>query len=213
VTAEEWDNCADPELMLSDISSYGSVRKARLLLVACGRSLTESLPLTPELRATHLNILKVLEGQADEVSPDNWSSGLCSDWDYVHAQPLEESDHLYELYLMATCTGLSGGLLCASYAVPNEERSLETKRQATLLREIFGNPYRSTPFDPLWRTSDSVAIAKTVYHSRDFSAMPILADALQDAGCDCDAILTHCRDVAAHHVPGCWVVDLVLDQK
>jgi hypothetical protein len=49
-----------------------------------------------------------------------------------------------------------------------------------------------------------------MYESRDFSAMPILADALQDAGCDSDAILAHCRDVKQVHVRGCWVVDLVL---
>jgi hypothetical protein len=51
-----------------------------------------------------------------------------------------------------------------------------------------------------------------MYESRDFGAMPILADALQDAGCDNDDILNHCRDEKATHVRGCWVVDLVLDK-
>jgi hypothetical protein len=68
-------------------------------------------------------------------------------------------------------------------------------------------------FDPAWRTSTAVALAKHMYESRDFSPMPILADALQDAGCDCDDILTHCRDATASHVRGCWVVDLVLDKQ
>jgi len=49
--------------------------------------------------------------------------------------------------------------------------------------------------------------------SRDFSAMPILADALQDAGCDNDDILTLCRDAKGVHVRGCWVVDLVLGKS
>jgi hypothetical protein len=49
-----------------------------------------------------------------------------------------------------------------------------------------------------------------MYEARDFSAMPILADALQDAGCDNDDILSHCRDTKQVHVRGCWVVDLVL---
>jgi hypothetical protein len=40
--------------------------------------------------------------------------------------------------------------------------------------------------------------------------MPILADALQDAGCDNTDILNHCRDANAPHVRGCWVVDLLL---
>jgi hypothetical protein len=49
--------------------------------------------------------------------------------------------------------------------------------------------------------------------SRDFCAMPILADALQDAGCDSDAILSHCRDTNQAHVRGCWVVDQVLGKS
>ena len=53
-------------------------------------------------------------------------------------------------------------------------------------------------------------LARTMYDSREFSAMPILADALQDAGCDNDDILAHCRDANQVHVRGCWVVDLVL---
>jgi hypothetical protein len=40
--------------------------------------------------------------------------------------------------------------------------------------------------------------------------MPILADAMQDAGCEDAAILGHCRDPQQVHVRGCWVVDLVL---
>jgi hypothetical protein len=48
-----------------------------------------------------------------------------------------------------------------------------------------------------------------MYGSRDFGAMPILADALQDAECDNAAILDHCRGPGPH-VRGCWVVDLVL---
>jgi len=52
-----------------------------------------------------------------------------------------------------------------------------------------------------------------MYESREFGAMPILADALQDAGCDNADILDHCRDTALTHVRGCWVVDLVLGRE
>jgi hypothetical protein len=68
-------------------------------------------------------------------------------------------------------------------------------------------------FDPAWRTDTVLALARQMYESRDFSAMPILADALQDAGCDCDDILSHCREAHATHVRGCWVVDLVLGKE
>ena len=74
--------------------------------------------------------------------------------------------------------------------------------------EVAGNPFRVTHFAPAWRTDTAVALARQMYASRDFGAMPILADALQDAGCDDEGILTHCRD-EREHVRGCWVVDLL----
>jgi hypothetical protein len=88
---------------------------------------------------------------------------------------------------------------------------IETEKQtvATILRDIFGNPFRPVAFDPMWRTDTAVSVAQQMYESRDFGAMPILADALQDAGCDNDDILNHCRG-SGPHVRGCWVVDLVL---
>jgi hypothetical protein len=80
---------------------------------------------------------------------------------------------------------------------------------AVLLRDIFGNPFRPVAFDPTWRTGTAVELARGMYEAREFAAMPILADALQDAGCDNEDVLTHCRGPGPH-VRGCWVVDLVL---
>jgi hypothetical protein len=82
----------------------------------------------------------------------------------------------------------------------------------SVTREIFGNPLRSVVFDPEWRTTTAVAIAHAMYESRDFSPMPILADALQDAGCENGDILGHCLGEGTH-VRGCWVVDLVLGKS
>jgi len=61
-----------------------------------------------------------------------------------------------------------------------------------------------------WLTSDVSLLARGIYEERAFERMPILADALQEAGCDCDAILNHLRDANATHVRGCWALDLVL---
>ncbi|HVL15106.1 MAG TPA: hypothetical protein VM529_21220, partial [Gemmata sp.] len=66
--------------------------------------------------------------------------------------------------------------------------------------------------DPAWRTSTVVALAEGIYDDRAFDRLPILADALQDAGCDSADILNHCRD-AGPHARGCWVVDLVLGKQ
>ncbi|VTT97628.1 Uncharacterized protein (Fragment) OS=uncultured bacterium PE=4 SV=1 [Gemmataceae bacterium] len=85
--------------------------------------------------------------------------------------------------------------------------------QAAIVRDIFGNPFRPVAVDPAWLTADVVALARGIYEERAFDRMPILADALQDAGCDNDDVLTHCRDASATHVRGCWVVDLVLGKE
>jgi hypothetical protein len=81
----------------------------------------------------------------------------------------------------------------------------ERKTHASLLRDILGNPFRPVIFSPEWRTNTAIIIARTMYDARDFSAMPILADALQDTGCDNDDALNHCRDANQVHVRGCWV--------
>ena len=98
----------------------------------------------------------------------------------------------------------------AALALEGENIVEETSRQCDILRDIFGNPFRAPPkFDKRWRTDTAASLARGMYESRDFGAMPILADALQDAGCDSDPILNHCRSEGPH-VRGCWVVDLVL---
>ena len=73
------------------------------------------------------------------------------------------------------------------------------------------NIYRE--FLSTWRDANTVPIAAAMYDSRDFAAAPILADALEDAGCTEAAILDHLRDPAAVHVRGCWAVDLVLGKS
>ena len=88
-----------------------------------------------------------------------------------------------------------------------------TNHPAVYLRDIFGNPFRPISFAPDWRTSTAFALAQQMYDSRDFGAMPILADALQDAGCDNEDVLSHSRDPKQVHVRGCWVVDLVLGKE
>jgi hypothetical protein len=81
-----------------------------------------------------------------------------------------------------------------------------------LIYDVFGNPFRPVAVDPAWLTSTVVALARQMYESRDFSALPILADALQDAGCCNEDVLDHCRGPRPH-VRGCWAVDLVLGKE
>jgi hypothetical protein len=106
----------------------------------------------------------------------------------------------------------TGAALLAPVASPNFGAA--TVEQSLVMRsvvwEIVGNPFQEIHFSPSWRTDTAVSLAKHMYDSREFSAMPILADALQDVGCEDEALLNHCRDTSLTHLRGCWVVDLVL---
>ncbi len=77
------------------------------------------------------------------------------------------------------------------------------------LRDIVGNPFRPIVFNPAWRTSTVRGLASAIYAERAFDRLPILADALEDAGCDQPDLLAHCRSDGPH-VRGCWAVDLIL---
>ena len=98
------------------------------------------------------------------------------------------------------------------HTAAEEAIATEQTLQIALIHDICGNPFRRVAFDSSWRTSTAVALAAQMYESRDFSAMPILADALQDAGCENGEILDHCRGPGPH-VRGCWVCDLVLGRE
>ena len=88
------------------------------------------------------------------------------------------------------------------------DRTGATTRQCEILRELFGNPFRRPAMDIRWFTSDVVGVARGIYADRAFELMPILADALMDAGCEDQRLIGHCRGNVTH-VRGCWLLDLV----
>ena len=84
-----------------------------------------------------------------------------------------------------------------------------------LVRDIFGNPFRLPTIAPDWLSRNNGAIpklAQMIYDDRRHDIMPILGDALEDAGCTDAQILEHCRGPGPH-VRGCWVVDLILGKE
>jgi hypothetical protein len=91
----------------------------------------------------------------------------------------------------------------------------EVAQAHTMFREYVGwlaITSQSLTADPSWLTSTVVALAEGIHQERAFDRLPILADALQDAGCDNDDILNHCRQ-PGEHVRGCWVVDLLTGRR
>ena len=113
-------------------------------------------------------------------------------------------------------------LLGVKPEVVEQDDGLETESGirraiADLLRDIFGNPFRpSLPPPPAvlaWNDSTVPRIAAGIYEERAFDRMPILADALLDAGCENEEILQHCRQQKGVHTRGCWVIDLHLGKE
>jgi hypothetical protein len=104
------------------------------------------------------------------------------------------------------------GWVASRISLNADEASIPDGILRKVVLDVIPNPFRPHEIDPGWQSSTVVGIAEQMYVSRDFSAMPILADALQDAGCEDEQILSHCRGEGPH-VRGCWVVDLVLGKE
>ena len=94
----------------------------------------------------------------------------------------------------------------AAVAASVEVREQKEKLYCQFLNDITGN--KQTIIDPRWLTSTVIDLSQTIYEEKVFERMPILSDALMDAGCDDNDILSHCRE--GIHVRGCWLLDLIL---
>ncbi|HEY1190375.1 MAG TPA: hypothetical protein VGE74_22265 [Gemmata sp.] len=84
--------------------------------------------------------------------------------------------------------------------------SVSAPDQSRLLRELFENPFRPVRIAPGWHTPTVVALARAAHADRAFELMPVLGDALQDAGCSSPEVLDHCYGPGPH-VSGCWLLD------
>lgn len=88
----------------------------------------------------------------------------------------------------------------------------EAVKQSDLLRELFGNPFRPIALDPQWSAWENqtiVKIAQRIVDERAFANLPVIADALEEAGCTNADLLAHCR-AAGSHFRGCWAIDSLL---
>ncbi|AMV27436.1 hypothetical protein VT84_23755 [Gemmata sp. SH-PL17] len=202
MTEAEWLACGDlGELFLALRLFPPTKRKYRFCSVAFCLRLKASLLSEPVKAAL--------------IVAANFADGLASEDDIVKAyesvvDPFSSGCVLRAVHRRQRSTDAEE---IAEESVFNGSLDEDTERRIhiALFRDIFGNPFRPVTFLPEWRTSTAVALAGQMYESRDFGAMPILADALQDAGCDSADVLDHCRGKGPH-VRGCWVVDSILEK-
>jgi hypothetical protein len=215
MTEAEWLVCEKSRAMLLHLGE-ASDRKLRLFAVRCWRRVWPLLS-NPLDRAAVELAEGFIEGTESPEAMDTWWTS--ADRYVGHNRVVAEAARSIitcreDVSWMAELSAENGTALAAAFARDEVAAFREEDLgQAELLRDIFGNPFHPVTFSPSWRTETAVSLAKQMYDAREFGAMPILADALQDAGCDNEDILNHCRDTNQVHVRGCWVCDLVLGKE
>jgi hypothetical protein len=209
MTASEWETTGDLDAMLTAIKKRASDRKMLLFACGCCRLVDGQLPGVGGLAAR-------FEKDADRpMGRDEKFSLLSAVFQLASGEPQQI------LTWLLGGTDQSPWLLASRVAgllrnFQNARRASADPfvdhwaEQAAVLRELLGNPFRRPAFDAEWRTDTAVGVATAVEADAAWDRMPILADALQDAGCEDAAVLAHCRDPRAAHRRGCWVLDEVL---
>jgi hypothetical protein len=233
MTESEWLSCREPRERLSFLRDAGklSERKGRLLAAACCRQIWGSItePCSREAVTTgeryadgqaSLEELEAAFTAADRAFGSGPQGGLRA-WNALDAARLAAHP---EIRGLADGTATAAAMAAAfGEGAFWENHAEEQAHQSVLLRDIFGPlPFRPVTIAPSllqWREGLMVRLAQAAYGLRSLPdgllepvRLAVLADALEDAGCQDAEILGHLRGEGPH-VRGCWCVDLVLGRK
>jgi hypothetical protein len=204
MTEAEWLACIDPNPMLGHLAGTGraSPRKLRLFACGCCRNIW--------------TLFKQSDRSVIDTS-ERYADGL------VGKQALREASAVAALAARQTCLEKADEaayftarwVAAARAGAPDADPFWHQQRQAQcgVLRDLYGDLFRPVTVEPRWRAwgdATVVRLARAIYDERRFTDLPILADALEDAGCANPVLLTHCRS-GTLHVRGCWAVDLLLE--
>lgn len=226
MTEAEWERGVNRVQMLDYLGDRLSVRKYQLLAVAYCHRQWDLFPPIP-----HRQAIKAAEQIADGGDIEGFRQVIAAARQAMTSRnttkDMEHSSLAFAAYhataselsprdsLLAVAGALSSVMSDRLHIYRREfdpEPDPEEYQQISLLHDIAGNPFRPVSVNPEWLTSTVVAIARQIYMKKGFTAMPILADALLDAGCEDPEVIDHCRS-GGPHVRGCWVVDMVLGKS
>lgn len=214
MTESEWLTCADPVAMLASTAGKLSARKVRLFACACCRHFMplstgeqyEQAIETAEQFADARTSKAAMKRARQSVRAIRHNLPNSPDvhawWVALWLVEVTNSENAFDGVAPEMQRLISQGLLTAKQAPPG----------ADLLRCILGNPFRPAQIETSWATPKAVALANAFYDSPTVEGLPMLADALEYAGCSNEDILSHCRQPGPH-VRGCWVVDMVLGRR
>jgi hypothetical protein len=222
----EWLACEGPRRMLKFLQGRVSHRKLRLFAVAYCRRIWDLLPDHRCRRAVQL-AEAFAEGKGGIRRLRRVENASGPYYDHREDVPAERMGYftggaIFQLGQDPLASDIvadaaSGAMAWSAPDTGGDRVAVEAAKriesvvQCLLLRCIVGNPFR--PVSPgLWITPAAVTVARDIYDRRDFAALPLLADLLEEAGCPEQSVLDHCRR-PGKHARGCWVVDLVLGKS
>jgi hypothetical protein len=223
MTEAEWMACADPQTMLDFLRGKASDRKLRLFACACCRriwhllSYDRSRCLVEKIEQYADSQLTIFEVSAawemHEQARSNYD--FKAPWYAAMASVADTRQTAREAAEAAGCEVWWESIPEDDpilSVVHSSGRHAAQETQCRLLRDIFGNLFRPVTIHPTRLTPTVFHLAEAVYDERAFNCLPILADALEEAGCSNTEILAHCRGPGPH-VRGCWVIDLLLGKE
>jgi hypothetical protein len=233
VNEDEWLASIHPGLMLPFLWDrvQPSDRKLRLFACACCRRIwhlltdersqravrvaelfADTLATAEELKTAEEDAWAVWEADLERESPGRGMlDGLGDSYPFSAAA--------YNAAIQPRWWGAAPAFVAPYQIILDGSSLAEGADQCVLVRDIFGNPFRPVTINPAWLTPTVESLAQAAYDERllpagelDRDRLAILADALEDAGCDDDTILNHLRQPGSH-VRGCWALDLLLGKE
>jgi len=215
VLEREWLTCPNPYRMMSALQGRVSDRKWRLLACACYRRIWHLLTDAGSRRA-----VEAAEEYADRPPGDAYLRDAGLGGVYAPDEPL--STVVRYVQFAGPNTALDHALdslyraaEMVDTAAPRPRKAdiaTERRAQAELVREIFPYPFRPITTDSgwcAWQGGRVTQVADAIYDSRAYGDLPVLADALEEAGCTSIPLLDHLRS-GGDHYRGCWALDVVV---
>ena len=208
----EWLAATDPMPMYRFLWRNTSDRKFRLFGSACVRLVCSST--CDEVPSEIATVEKFADGCATKAAMKKARTSLRQKRHVLDTVVVEMRQKwlCYWLAEVAASEKAYGFILSELVRLSSEVQDIsipESDALTGLFRELFGNPFHSIVVDPSWLTSTVLALAECIYADQAFDRCSILADALQDSGCDHEDLLNHLRSPGPHY-KGCWALDLVL---
>lgn len=214
MTEEVWQVCNSPYEMLKPLATQRPSSQRKWLLFGAATCRRVWHALVAEL--SHYCVELAEEYADGNATTTNWKGALrATRYPYPGTDPGALAIRCIDWVTAKALIDVVGQTVAqATGDFGPETWGREFRAQAALLRDIFGNPFRSSVMSPARLDSNvaTVKLAREIYENGEFDRMASLGEALAKAGCDDRSLLDHCRQ-SEPHVRGCWVLDLILEKK